>query len=374
MHKTHERRLRLNRVTAVFEDRALSFILAKGATLEELSDRLADLGRHNGYPVAITVKFGTVKFGASSISSDRLGQSGPEHTRNPARPRLLRSRKPDHQLSNARAAQPGKRPEGDTLTGGDARRRPVLAGASDGAGVAPGRRATCAPPRGLSSGELLANGQRSRCGRGRASRRLLFGDLGDEAVRQTATIDSHTLAGRTRHAAASILMASQHRQEDDVGLLDGQRGVDAISKGLHGPTDRRGPYAVDGSVVAADTLQLDLNRSRELHAVERKSRGGRVMPGTRGDASAMSSAVGGIKTVAADGRKVAGPRQHLRLGTVPTVLAHGRSRRQRSSAEKRQYFCRTESVGADGDAGEGQDSAAQLFHILTVAPSVCEAV
>jgi len=29
-----------------------------GTTLEELSDRLADLGRHNGCPVAITVKFG----------------------------------------------------------------------------------------------------------------------------------------------------------------------------------------------------------------------------------------------------------------------------------------------------------------------------
>jgi hypothetical protein len=66
MHKIHEQRLRLSRVTAVFEDRALSFILANGATLEELSDRLADLGRHNGCPVAITVKFGTVKLGASS--------------------------------------------------------------------------------------------------------------------------------------------------------------------------------------------------------------------------------------------------------------------------------------------------------------------
>jgi len=58
MHNIHEQRSRLNRVTAVFEDRALSFILAKGTTLEELSDRLADLGRHNGCPVAITVKFG----------------------------------------------------------------------------------------------------------------------------------------------------------------------------------------------------------------------------------------------------------------------------------------------------------------------------
>ncbi len=60
MHKTHEHRSRESRVTAVFEDRALSFILAKGATLEELSDRLASLGqRHDGRPVAITVKFGT---------------------------------------------------------------------------------------------------------------------------------------------------------------------------------------------------------------------------------------------------------------------------------------------------------------------------
>jgi hypothetical protein len=60
MPKSGELRSRQNRVTAVFEDRALSFILAKGATLEELSDRLADLGqRHNGRPVAVTVKFGS---------------------------------------------------------------------------------------------------------------------------------------------------------------------------------------------------------------------------------------------------------------------------------------------------------------------------
>ena len=60
MHKSREHRLIQNRVTAVFEDRALSFNLAKGATLEELSDRLADLGQqHNECPVAITVKFGS---------------------------------------------------------------------------------------------------------------------------------------------------------------------------------------------------------------------------------------------------------------------------------------------------------------------------
>lgn len=60
MYEIREHRLEQSRVTAVFEDRALSFILAKGATLEQLSDRLVDLGRkHDGRPVAITVKFDT---------------------------------------------------------------------------------------------------------------------------------------------------------------------------------------------------------------------------------------------------------------------------------------------------------------------------
>jgi hypothetical protein len=69
MHEIREQRLEQGRVTAVFEDRALSFILAKGATLEELSHRLADLGRrHNATPVAVTVKFGT-----------SLGESGSHH-------------------------------------------------------------------------------------------------------------------------------------------------------------------------------------------------------------------------------------------------------------------------------------------------------
>jgi hypothetical protein len=58
MDKSRELRSRQSRATAVFDDRALSFTLANGATPEELSDRLADRGqRHNGRPVAVTVKF-----------------------------------------------------------------------------------------------------------------------------------------------------------------------------------------------------------------------------------------------------------------------------------------------------------------------------
>ena len=72
MYKIREHRLGQSRVTAVFEDRALSFILAKGATLEDLSDRLANLDRrHNDRPVAITVKFGSSPRKAGSARRHR---------------------------------------------------------------------------------------------------------------------------------------------------------------------------------------------------------------------------------------------------------------------------------------------------------------
>lgn len=72
MHQIRESRLEQSRVTAVFEDRALSFILAKGATLEELSDRLADLGkRQDGRPIAITVKFDSLSRKADIASVRR---------------------------------------------------------------------------------------------------------------------------------------------------------------------------------------------------------------------------------------------------------------------------------------------------------------
>ena len=53
----HHNEGRRSRVTVAFEDRALSFMLSKDATFEELADRLDSLGeRHHGKPVAINVK------------------------------------------------------------------------------------------------------------------------------------------------------------------------------------------------------------------------------------------------------------------------------------------------------------------------------
>ena len=72
MRNIPEHRLRQSRVTAVFEDSALSFILAKGATLEDLSDRLGNLGRrHNGMPVAIIVKFGSSRISPEKSAGTR---------------------------------------------------------------------------------------------------------------------------------------------------------------------------------------------------------------------------------------------------------------------------------------------------------------
>jgi hypothetical protein len=187
-------------------------------------------------------------------------------------------------------------------------------------------------------------------------------DLGDEAVRQTATIDGQTLAGRAGYAAATTLMALQHCQEDDVGLLGGQRGVDAISKGFHGPADRCGPYAIDGSVVAANTLQLELNLAREPRTVERMSRGGRVCyPRPR---------VSDIQYFGRNNRGGRGRWQGSRCRG--SILGWGLCRRswRRDARVWRdlrrrgaRIFAGPEGIGSDGDAGEGQDSAAQLSHL-----------
>ena len=49
---------RPSRVTVAFEGRALSFMLSKGATFEDLADRLDRLRkRHQGKPIAIEVRF-----------------------------------------------------------------------------------------------------------------------------------------------------------------------------------------------------------------------------------------------------------------------------------------------------------------------------
>ena len=57
MLNIHHDKSRLSRVRVAFENGALSFMLPKDATFEDLADRLDRLGeRHHGKPVAIEVK------------------------------------------------------------------------------------------------------------------------------------------------------------------------------------------------------------------------------------------------------------------------------------------------------------------------------
>lgn len=59
MPEIHHDARRHSRVTVAFEDGALSFMLSKDATFEELADRLDRLGeRRRGKALAIAVKFG----------------------------------------------------------------------------------------------------------------------------------------------------------------------------------------------------------------------------------------------------------------------------------------------------------------------------
>jgi hypothetical protein len=58
MLKIYHDESRPSRVTVAFEDSALSFMLSKDATFEDLADRLDRLGaRQHSKPIAIEVKF-----------------------------------------------------------------------------------------------------------------------------------------------------------------------------------------------------------------------------------------------------------------------------------------------------------------------------
>ena len=58
MIDTHINKQPLNRVTAIFADSSLSFVLPQGATLEHIADCVDDLGvRRERAVIAVVVKF-----------------------------------------------------------------------------------------------------------------------------------------------------------------------------------------------------------------------------------------------------------------------------------------------------------------------------
>jgi hypothetical protein len=72
----HHDESRPSSVRVAFEDGALSFMLSKGATFEDLADRLRDLDeRHHGKPVAIEVKLAASPDAERRRSVSGLGRS-----------------------------------------------------------------------------------------------------------------------------------------------------------------------------------------------------------------------------------------------------------------------------------------------------------
>ena len=59
MVMTNRKPAAASRVTALFKDSAVCFLLPEGATLEDLAERLADLGEHHGgVPLQVDVRVG----------------------------------------------------------------------------------------------------------------------------------------------------------------------------------------------------------------------------------------------------------------------------------------------------------------------------
>jgi len=59
---THRASTTMNRVMALFADKALSFSLSDGATFADLADRLDRLGEwHTSLPMAVYLKFSTAR-------------------------------------------------------------------------------------------------------------------------------------------------------------------------------------------------------------------------------------------------------------------------------------------------------------------------
>ena len=85
-------------------------------------------------------------------------------------------------------------------------------------------------------------------------------------------IAAEALPSRARHTADLPWMTLHERQQDAVGLVNRQHGVDPLYESLHGPTGRRGPHAVEFAPVAPDALEFLLELASDGVAAARDER------------------------------------------------------------------------------------------------------
>ncbi len=86
--------------------------------------------------------------------------------------------------------------------------------------------------------------------------------------RQARSDDRATGSGPAgRRTACAGVLALHEQQEDVVGLVQRQRGIDALDEGDHGALRGAAPASIDVAVVAADALQLALDLADEGDAL-----------------------------------------------------------------------------------------------------------
>ena len=98
-----------------------------------------------------------------------------------------------------------------------------------------------------------------------SSRRVSATDFfaGSAAVAFSAHAVFGPLRCPGRTAADAVRLALNEPQQDEVGLFEGQLGVDARGEAPHGLARGRGPGAGDVALVAADPFQLLVELARQ---------------------------------------------------------------------------------------------------------------
>ena len=90
---------------------------------------------------------------------------------------------------------------------------------------------------------------------------------GEDGVGQAAAVLAQSPSGWARLAAHPVLLALHQDEQNGIGLLDRQDGVETVSERLHGPACGRRPDTVQPACVAADASQLFLQLPRERVAI-----------------------------------------------------------------------------------------------------------
>ena len=113
-------------------------------------------------------------------------------------------------------------------------------------------------------------GRRWQFGRAHLGARCMLRRVAsNDRAGQATPVACRALARRTTCSACHFFLVLHHRQQNGVGLVDRKGSVHPLGEFLHRPPRGGAPGAADAAPIAADTLKLPLQFTRERHTVER---------------------------------------------------------------------------------------------------------